>query len=80
MTKDHSVDDEEEQKRIKDAGGLIINGRVNGILNMTRAFGDFMLKKNDELSCEPYVTKVELKDDVDFILLGTDGLWFDQDR
>jgi len=30
ITKDHKATDEEEQKRVKDAGGLILRQRVSG--------------------------------------------------
>lgn len=38
---DHKPESEEEEKRIKSAGGVVYMGRVNGGLNLTRSFGDF---------------------------------------
>jgi serine/threonine protein phosphatase PrpC len=38
---DHKPESEEEEKRIKNAGGVVYMGRVNGGLNLTRSFGDF---------------------------------------
>lgn len=46
---DHKPESEEEEKRIKKAGGVVYMGRVNGGLNLTRSFGDFDYKKNKEL-------------------------------
>jgi serine/threonine protein phosphatase PrpC len=40
MSVDHKPDDELELKRIKSAGGTVIDGRVNGNLNLSRALGD----------------------------------------
>jgi protein phosphatase 1G len=37
---DHKPDNEEEMERIENAGGQIINGRINGGLNLSRAIGD----------------------------------------
>ena len=41
MSKDHKASDEDEQQRIKGAGGIIFRGRLDGVLGVTRAFGDF---------------------------------------
>lgn len=49
---DHKPESEEEEKRIKKAGGVVYMGRVNGGLNLTRSFGDFDYKKNKELGYE----------------------------
>lgn len=46
VTKDHKPDDPIEEKRIMSAGGKIEYGRVNGCLNLTRAFGDIEFKEN----------------------------------
>jgi serine/threonine protein phosphatase PrpC len=44
MSVDHKPDDEIELKRIKNAGGQVIDGRVNGNLNLSRALGDHEYK------------------------------------
>lgn len=41
---DHKPDDEVEIKRIEAAGSQIVDGRVDGGLNLTRALGDFKYK------------------------------------
>ena len=39
-----------ELKRITNAGGFVVNGRVNENLNLSRALGDLWYKMNKELS------------------------------
>jgi serine/threonine protein phosphatase PrpC len=45
MSQDHKPSREDESKRIRDAGGFVINGRVMGELAVSRAFGDVDFKK-----------------------------------
>lgn len=42
---DHKPTREDEHKRIRDAGGFVINNRVMGELAVSRAFGDCEFKK-----------------------------------
>jgi len=46
MSEDHEPYREDEAKRIKDAGGFVINNRVMGELAVSRAFGDADFKKS----------------------------------
>ena len=39
LSEDHKPESEIEKGRIEKAGGMIMNGRVNGGLNLTRAIG-----------------------------------------
>lgn len=59
ITRDHRCDDPVELARIKLAGGVVFNGRVNGLLEPTRALGDFALKQGKKnatlISSEPDV-------------------------
>ena len=41
---DHRAEDEQEQQRIKEAGGFITRNRVLGILAVSRSFGDHGMK------------------------------------
>jgi serine/threonine protein phosphatase PrpC len=52
LSRDHKPHDPFEENRIKNAGGDIAGGRVNGCLNLTRAFGDLEYKENKNLSLE----------------------------
>ena len=49
-------------------------GRLDGVLAIARAFGDFSLKKNG-LTCSPFVNKIELRLIHKFVIVGTDGVW-----
>jgi len=50
LSEDHKPDNELERKRVRDAGGFITEGRINGNLNLSRAIGDLEYKKNESLS------------------------------
>lgn len=49
LTTDHKPEDEEENQRIKAAGGFARNNRVDGELAMSRAMGDHKYKTNTSL-------------------------------
>jgi len=73
LSYDHKGSDENESRRVSNAGGLILNNRVNGVLAVTRALGDSYMK--ELVTGHPYTTETVLQDDDDFILLACDGLW-----
>jgi len=50
LSEDHKPESEIEKKRIEKAGGVIMNGRVNGGLNLTRALGDLDYKTTENIS------------------------------
>eukprot|EP00930_Biecheleria_cincta_P080433 TRINITY_DN6866_c0_g1_i1.p1 TRINITY_DN6866_c0_g1~~TRINITY_DN6866_c0_g1_i1.p1 ORF type:complete len:297 (-),score=57.58 TRINITY_DN6866_c0_g1_i1:147-1004(-) len=76
---DHKATDPEESKRVVEAGGTIFNDRVNGMLAISRAFGDHQLKHpslpRDVVSNVPDVTSTELTQNDMFIIVACDGLW-----
>lgn len=45
LSKDHKPQNLEEKMRINKAHGYVNHGRINDILSVSRAFGDFDLKK-----------------------------------
>ena len=69
--------------RYNGAGGCVLNGRVDGGLAVSRAFGDFDYKMRSDLgvlqqkvSPEPDITVVERDREADdFLLLACDGIW-----
>ncbi|KUI62566.1 hypothetical protein VP1G_09681 [Cytospora mali] len=74
LSYDHKGSDENEGKRITNAGGLILNNRVNGVLAVTRALGDTYMK--DLVTGHPYTTETVIQPDIDeFIIIACDGLW-----
>lgn len=73
LSYDHKGSDENEGKRIANAGGLILNNRVNGVLAVTRALGDAYLK--ELVTGHPYTTETVIQPDADeFIILACDGV------
>jgi protein phosphatase PTC1 len=73
LSYDHKGSDENEGKRIANAGGLILNNRVNGVLAVTRALGDAYMK--DLVTGHPYTTETVIQPDSDeFIILACDGV------
>lgn len=82
MSKDHKPDDSEEMRRIMNAGGFVEDGRVNGMLALSRALGDFEYKSNTVLdpsqqvvTAFPEVRIEPIMADTQFILLACDGIW-----
>lgn len=76
LSYDHKGSDENEGKRISNAGGLILNNRVNGVLAVTRALGDAYMK--DLVTGHPYTTETVIQPDIDeFLILACDGVSFD---
>ena len=73
LSYDHKGSDENEGKRISNAGGLILNNRVNGVLAVTRALGDAYMK--DLVTGHPYTTETVIQPDIDeFLILACDGV------
>lgn len=73
LTYDHKGSDKQEAKRIMDAGGFVMSGRVNGVLAVTRSLGDSSMK--EFVVGSPYTTETELYDEDEFVILACDGLW-----
>lgn len=64
-----------EKERILRSGGAVENGRINGILEVSRAFGDITLKKYGVL-CTPEYMKFQMDREKDrFVILACDGFW-----
>merc|ERR1712232_1308814 len=64
-----------EKERILRSGGAVENGRINGVLEVSRAFGDITLKRYGVL-CTPEYMKFKIDRQKDqFVLLGCDGFW-----
>lgn len=73
-----------EQQRVAEAGGFVRAGRVGGVLAMSRAMGDFALKKAPDgryspdrapVSAEPQILLGTMPRVSCTLLLASDGLW-----
>ncbi|XP_066306600.1 probable protein phosphatase 2C 7 isoform X2 [Miscanthus floridulus] len=76
LSDDHKPNRSDEQKRIEDAGGVVVwsgTWRVAGILAMSRAFGNRLLKQF--VVAHPEIQDLEIDGDVEFLILASDGLW-----
>ena len=76
LTSDHKPSNASEKERVELLGGRIIQYgvlRVQGVLAVTRALGDFSLRPY--VSNVPAVGFVELTGRECFVVLASDGLW-----
>jgi protein phosphatase 1L len=84
LTRDHRPDSPEEQQRIEKLGGEVttsvtkegkVVSRVNGVLGVSRALGDFDLEPL--VNAEPEIFSFTLNDEkrFKFIICACDGLW-----
>jgi protein phosphatase PTC1 len=72
LTYDHKGSDKQEAKRVTDAGGFMMSGRVNGVLAVTRSLGDSSMK--EFVVGSPYTTETELCDEDEFMIIACDGV------
>lgn len=76
----HRIGDEEDEvSRVKKAGGSVLNKRVNGLLAISRAYGDTQFKSADKAS-SPVIATPDVVSEVitpmtEFAIAATDGLW-----
>jgi protein phosphatase 1L len=76
LSNDHKPNRTDERQRIEDAGGVVMwsgTWRVGGVLAVSRAFGDRLLKRY--VVAEPEIQEEFICDDVEFLVLASDGLW-----
>jgi serine/threonine protein phosphatase PrpC len=79
LTTAHVGSNREEAARVALAGGRIEKAvsadekpRLNGVLEVTRSFGDF---QEVGITVAPAVKRVRLTEDDAFLIVATDGLW-----
>ena len=82
ITSDHKPYNRKEMLRISKAGGFVAGNRVQGVLAVSRSFGDYMFKKNPDVGFHaqmvtalPDVRIFEMDQNMEFIVLGSDGIW-----
>ncbi|XP_044506417.1 probable protein phosphatase 2C 76 isoform X2 [Mangifera indica] len=76
LSEDHKPNRSDERKRIENAGGVVMwagTWRVGGVLAMSRAFGNRMLKQF--VVAEPDIQDQEIDEEFDLLVLASDGLW-----
>ncbi|CAN7986060.1 unnamed protein product [Ixodes hexagonus] len=74
LSKDHTPTEYAERMRIQKAGGHVRDGRVLGVLEVSRSIGDGQYKRCG-VSCLPDVMRCQLTDADRFLVLACDGLW-----
>ncbi|KDO22528.1 hypothetical protein SPRG_11710 [Saprolegnia parasitica CBS 223.65] len=86
MSLDHKPDLEAEKNRIVAAGGTVFRGRVSGGVAVSRSFGDFWFKRNEEnnpnkkpwdhlVIAEPCVNVTKRDAHDEFLVLCCDGIY-----
>lgn len=82
MSTDHKPTLASERARIYKAGGTVDGDRVNGILSLSRALGDFEHKQGKTIGpCDqiitafPDVMSMKLSEGVEFVIIACDGIW-----
>ena len=76
MSQDHKPSREDEARRINNLGGKIVywgQWRVQGVLAVSRSFGDISLKPY--VTAEPEVMEKVITSDDLYLVLASDGLW-----
>ncbi|KAL5211813.1 hypothetical protein ABZP36_022660 [Zizania latifolia] len=76
LSEDHKPNRSDERKRIENAGGVVIwagTWRVGGVLAMSRAFGNRLLKPF--VVAEPEIQEEPVNGDLECLVLASDGLW-----
>ncbi|EMS58499.1 putative protein phosphatase 2C 56 [Triticum urartu] len=77
LSDDHKPNLKDERTRIENAGGGVsydgFTWRVDGILAMSRAFGNRGLK--NYVIAEPDIQETQVNSDLEYLVLATDGLW-----
>ncbi|CAL5419423.1 unnamed protein product [Camellia sinensis] len=76
VSRDHKPDQTDERQRIEDAGGFVMwagTWRVGGVLAVSRAFGDRLLKQY--VVADPDIQEEKVDSSLEFLILASDGLW-----
>lgn len=73
LSVDHKCSVEAEAQRIRDCGGFVINRRLCAMIAVSRGLGDFDFEESG-MTCEPHTASVPVED-VEFLVLASDGLW-----
>jgi len=81
LSKDHKPDLPAERSRVLAAGHFVDEGRVDGVIAISRAIGDWEYKNPNldpakmAVSGYPDISKTPITKDTDFIICACDGIW-----
>ena len=81
LSTDHKPDMISEKRRIERGGGFVEEGRVNGIIAISRAIGDWEYKnqgikpEENMVTAFPEIVIETLRPDHDFMIIACDGIW-----
>ena len=81
LNTEHKVSIQGEEERVLHSGRKIINGRVDGKLNLTRAIGDLQFKDRklrpyeQAITAYPEILTYKLDENSEFFVSGCDGIW-----
>lgn len=81
LSEDHKPDLPSERSRVVSAGHVVEDGRVDGIIAISRAIGDWEYKSQTleasrmAVSAYPEVRSIEITPDLDFLICACDGIW-----
>ncbi|CAN0888721.1 Probable protein phosphatase 2C 49 [Linum grandiflorum] len=82
MSQDHRPIYPSERRRVEQLGGYIDDGYLNGVLSVSRALGDWDMKKLPRTSSppsplisEPEFRRLSLTEEDEFLIIGCDGIW-----
>ena len=81
LSKDHKPDLPSERARVLSAGHFVEDSRVDGIIAISRAIGDWEYKSQAlepakmAVSANPDISKTPITKDTDFIICACDGIW-----
>ncbi|KAL0407878.1 UNVERIFIED_CONTAM: putative protein phosphatase 2C 59 [Sesamum radiatum] len=76
VSRDHKPNHSDERQRIENAGGFVMwagTWRVGGVLAVSRAFGDKLLKRY--VVADPEIQEEKVDGTLEFLILASDGLW-----
>eukprot|EP01038_Epipyxis_sp_PR26KG_P004060 gene4060-5803_t len=85
LNKMHRLDNIQEKERVEKAGGFVANHRINGLLAISRAFGDIQFKEFDTITGNvtqsglvisiPEIYAEKITPMTEFAIVASDGLW-----
>ncbi len=81
LSRDHKPDLPHERSRVLAAGHHVEDGRVDGVIAISRALGDWEYKsaklapEKMAVSGYPDITKTPITKDSEFVICACDGIW-----